>query len=322
MPSGRSSSETAGQLDTLSPEPSRPIAACGPGGVTGSVSAWGLNYGFVLFHLDPGPDGCRLSELESVRIRNASEKVVARLSDLHLDVSIATDVDLRIVSVCPIDYAQPWSVTLHFDSAIDVTVKLPKGYHVPCSERDELDVAGVVEAQMALPNPGGTCSASQLVLGAATTGFEFSTFESRHVFLDQPLRNADNACVLNVPGIIGVAPATGPFQPVNVGNVGYPVCNNDACSFFNPTSHDVGAGQTLKIDLGNSWYSGATDQNRQPLPSEPPCFGPIADVTRLELPLAEGALTVDLSSISGIGGSVPWRQVCSAPMSMTIAVEP
>ena len=81
---------------------------------------------------------------------------------------------------------------------------------------DAADTPGPTEIELSepLPSPGGTCAATQLVPGTATNGFTFSVVDYRHVDLEQPVRNAGGGCVLNVPAMIGVASATGPFRPV------------------------------------------------------------------------------------------------------------
>jgi hypothetical protein len=50
------------------------------------------------------------------------------------------------------------------------------------------------------------------VPGTATNAYTFSTAFSRHVILEQPLRNTGGACDLNVPSMVGVASATGRGQ--------------------------------------------------------------------------------------------------------------
>ncbi len=64
--------------------------------------------------------------------------------------------------------------------------------------------------------------------GTATNEYTFSVLEYRHVDVEQRARNAGGACVLNVPAMIGVAlatgpfrAATGPFRTVRVDNIGY-----------------------------------------------------------------------------------------------------
>ena len=175
-----------------------------------------------------------------------------------------------------------------------------------------------------LPSPGGTCSASQLVPGTATNGYTFSTALSRHVYLDQPLRNAGGACVLNVPAMIGVASATGPFQAVRVNNIGYPVCVNSACHYVSPPSYKIRPGQSLTIGFSVSWWTGGNDANGTPLYTAPPCPGAVRDVTRVEVPLASGAIVIDLESAVRIPeSSVPWHEVCTArdSISLTITTE-
>ena len=179
-----------------------------------------------------------------------------------------------------------------------------------------------IETSAPLPSPGGTCSASQLVPGAATNGYTFSTIDYRHVHLDQPLRNAGGACVLNVPAMIGVASAVGPFQAVVVNNVGYEVCVNNACHFVSPPSYDIRAEQSLTIGFDVSWWDGGTDENGTALSTPPRCPGAVDDVTRVEVPLASGAIVIDLASAVRIPeASVPWHEVCTARDSISLTIE-
>ena len=172
-----------------------------------------------------------------------------------------------------------------------------------------------------LPSPGGTCSASQFVPGAATNRFIGGAAYWRGIDLDQPLRNTGGACVLNVPLMIGVASATGPFQAVAVNNIGYQVCVNNACHFVSPPSYKVRSGQSLTISLIVSWWAGANDENGTPLYTPPPCPGAVRDVTRVEVPLASGAITIDLESAVRIPeSSVPWREVCAARDSIPLTI--
>lgn len=172
-----------------------------------------------------------------------------------------------------------------------------------------------------LPSPGGTCSASEFVLGAARSGYTFSTVVSRHAYLDQPLRNAGGACVLNVPAMIGVASATGPLHAVRVNNIGYEVCVNNACNFVSPPSYRIRSGQSLTIGFSVSWWTGADDANGMPLDTPPPCPGAVEAVTRVEVPLASGAIMIDLeAAIREAGSSVPWHEVCAARDSIPLTI--
>ncbi len=172
-----------------------------------------------------------------------------------------------------------------------------------------------------LPSPGGTCSASQLVPGTATNGYTFSAVNYRHVHLDQPVRNAGGGCVLAVPAMIGVASATGLVQAVQVNNIGYDVCVDDACQFVSPPSYEIRAGQSLGIALDASWWVGGYDENGAPIDTPPPCPGAVNDVTRVEIPLASGALTIDLETAVRVPeSSVPWQEVCAGRDSISLSI--
>src|SRR5260221_4176181 len=62
-----------------------------------------------------------------------------------------------------------------------------------------------IVAAVQLPNPGGTCRASQFALGQATSYYDFSTVVSRVADAIQPLTNTGDACILAVPEIIALA---------------------------------------------------------------------------------------------------------------------
>lgn len=175
-----------------------------------------------------------------------------------------------------------------------------------------------------LPSPGGTCSASQFVPETATNGYTFGAAYWRHTYLDQPLRNAGGACVLNVPTMIRVASAIGPFGAVRVNNIGYEVCVNNACQYVSPPSYKIRSGQSLTIGFSVSWWIGATDANGMPIDTPPPCPGAVEDVTRVEVPLASGEVTIDLETAIRIPeSSVPWHEVCTSrdSISLTITTE-
>jgi hypothetical protein len=173
-----------------------------------------------------------------------------------------------------------------------------------------------------LPSPGGTCSTGQFVPGTATNEYSNSTANYRHAHLDQPLRNAGGACVLNVPAMIGVASATGPFQAVRVDNIGYEVCVNNACHYVSPPSYKIRSGQSLTIGFDVSWWVGANDVNGMPLDTAPPCPGAVKDVTRVEVPLASGAIMIDLeTAIRMPESSVPWHEVCASRDSISLTIK-
>ena len=152
-----------------------------------------------------------------------------------------------------------------------------------------------------LPNPGGTCSASEFALGTPTYSYGYGTLGSTVVFVTVPLRNTGPSCLLELPGTIGVAAAGGPFSAVSVTNIGIaPAWSSES-------------GQSLPLVLGASWWAGLRDANGNPVGSAPPCVDPILDVTRLELPFAVGSAVVDLPTT--------WREVCSSPASVSITLE-
>ena len=154
---------------------------------------------------------------------------------------------------------------------------------------------------IALPSPAAstaeTCSASQLVLGAATSAYGFGTFGTTSGYVTRAIRNTGSACVFALPGTIRVATANGASQAV-------PVFNPGIVTVFN-----LGSGDSLLLVIGASWWTGVTPYNGTPLPA-PPCADAIGDVSRVEIPLTSGSLAIDLDT--------PWQEVCSSPASVSI----
>ena len=154
-----------------------------------------------------------------------------------------------------------------------------------------------------LPNPGGTCSARQFILGESVASPGYGTLGRMVVFVNQPIRNRGEECVLEIPSAIGVASADGPFQTVSIRNA-------DA-----GTRWKIRTGQSKSIVLGGSWWTGVRDENGKAVFTAPPCADPVHDVTRVEFPLAEGTIEIDLPT------PWQWRDVCSSPGSVTVEVE-
>jgi hypothetical protein len=144
--------------------------------------------------------------------------------------------------------------------------------------------------------PGGTCSASQFVLGTSHYDYGYGTAGSTVEFVTQPLRNAGGDCVLRLPTMIGVASATGPFEAVSVENAGTAT-----------TSFKIRSGQSLSVVIGAWW-----PVNKQPDPANP-CAGAINNVTRAEFPLASGSIDID--------SGTTFFEVCPSPATMSVAVK-
>jgi hypothetical protein len=146
-----------------------------------------------------------------------------------------------------------------------------------------------------LPNPGGTCSASQFVLGKAMNdGPGFPAWGTSDDFITQPLRDVGGNCVLHLPATIAVASASGPFQAVRVLNAG------------TVTSFSATSGGNVSIALGASWPIPWMWAQLEKTP--PPCAGAISNVSRVEIPLASGSLQIDLGTV--------WPEVCPDPASV------
>jgi hypothetical protein len=171
--------------------------------------------------------------------------------------------------------------------------------------------ASEVTSTIELPNPGGTCLASQFEVGKADSGYTFSTLYSRHVVIDQPLTNTGVDCVLALPKVIGVASATGMFEALDVPNMGHQVCSNGACRYVYPTSFEIRSRQSVKVVLNTWWWSAYSDTATEPTP--PPCGGPTEDVTRAEFPLASGSIEIDWDIVV--------QEVCSSPVTMNMTIE-
>lgn len=178
--------------------------------------------------------------------------------------------------------------------------------------------ATAAASSVALPNPGGTCSASQFVLGDATSVYEPSVIGWRSVSVTQPMRNTGGDCVLNVPSMMGAVSATGASQAVKAQNGQSEVCAPASpgagvereCHFVNnPASYTIRSGQSLSVELGTGWPE-------EMISTPPPCPGPIDDVTRVEFPFATGSLDIDF------GTQTHWKVVCSSTVigvSITVA---
>jgi hypothetical protein len=161
-----------------------------------------------------------------------------------------------------------------------------------------------------LPNPGGTCTASQLVEGPATSTYDLSTLFSRVAEAFQPLRNAGGDCVLVVPKLVGLAAATAPFAEVSLRNAGQESCVNSTCRTVYPTSFKIRSGQSVRIEL-RAWWPDSYSSSATPLP--PLCAHPINDVTRAEFPLASGVIEFKWDTV--------FHQVCASAGTVGVTLE-
>jgi hypothetical protein len=158
-------------------------------------------------------------------------------------------------------------------------------------------------AQTASPSPSpvpsadGACSADQFGLGSATSAYGFGTLGTTSITVTQPLRNAGGNCVLDLPGTIRVASATGTFQAVSLVDAGA------------ATSINVRSGQSLSVELRAWWSLAIAPSGGTPLPA-PPCADPINDVSRVEIPLRSGSIEIDLD--------INWHEVCTSPASVSL----
>ncbi len=163
---------------------------------------------------------------------------------------------------------------------------------------------------LALPNPGGTCSVGQIVVGKVVGFGGYAALGYADWFVRVPLKNVGGDCVLHLPTVLGVAPATGPFSAVSVTDAGTTTAAGDNSPKQSAT---IRAGHSLSIVLGDSWYLG--DVVGQ---TAPPCLNPVSDVARITFPLAIGSLQIELPTV---GGRAPFKEVCSSPASMTANID-
>ncbi len=158
---------------------------------------------------------------------------------------------------------------------------------------------------LALANSGGTCSASQIVVGTATWSPGYGAIGTILRFVRIPLRNIGDDCVLHLPAELGVASATGQFQAIGVRDAGTTTATGDNSPKQSVT---IRAGHSLSIVLGDWWYSDA------PLAvSPPPCVSPIIDIARIMFPLATGSLQIELPTV--------FEQACSSSPSMSVGID-
>lgn len=144
-------------------------------------------------------------------------------------------------------------------------------------------------------NPGGTCSASQFVVGTPVDGGPgFGAMGTSDDFVTVPLHDVGGDCVLNLPVAIDVASASGPFQAVKVENAGV------------VTAFSVSADGNVSVVLGDSWRILPAASGEGALAE---CAA-ISDVTRVEIPFASGRLQVDLGTV--------WPEVCPDPPSVSM----
>ncbi len=158
----------------------------------------------------------------------------------------------------------------------------------------------VVASPSQVPGAEGACSASQFALGEATSAPGFGTVGTTSVYVTQPVRNGGSDCVLELPATIRVASATGGFQSVTAVNAG------------TATSFTIRSGESVSIVLGAWWWTGGSTENGTPL-AAPPCTDPLTDITRVEFPIAQDSIQIDLGTV--------WHQVCSSPASVSVTIE-
>ena len=166
-----------------------------------------------------------------------------------------------------------------------------------------------VPSPVQLPSAGGTCAASQIVVGTATYGPGYGAIGTSSVFVTLPLRNVGGDCVLHLPAVIGVASATGQFEAVSAFDVGTVSATGENSPAQSST---IRAGHSLSIVLGASWYVDTLTNNGTPVPA-PPCLNPISAVTRVAFPLATGSIQIALPTV--------FQQVCSSPASVSLTIQ-
>lgn len=181
------------------------------------------------------------------------------------------------------------------------------------AETTALPTAGATPVSLVLPDPGGTCSSSQLALGESMSQYTYSTIVSRHVIVWQPLSNTGPACTLAVPEVIGLAAEASPFVAVRVPNLGNDVCVKNACKYVYPTSYKIPAGSSLRILLNASWWVGWTSDFGETPPPPSPCPDSLTRVHRALFPLASGSIEIEWDTVL--------EEVCPSPSSVSVGVE-
>jgi len=139
-----------------------------------------------------------------------------------------------------------------------------------------------VPASPSPPLPKGVCVGSQLRAAKVTSDAGLAQLGMQRQLTVIRIQNSGEACTFKVPKILEVASDTGPYHAVDVGYGGY-----GADGLFH-----TAAGRSY-IAISEEWA----------MPSQPPvCSDPITQVTRIDIPLAAGAIQVSLPE--------PWVSVC------------
>jgi hypothetical protein len=146
----------------------------------------------------------------------------------------------------------------------------------------------------------GTCPASQLVLGTPTSQGLLTTLGHAGTSVIQPIRNAGDRCVLQLPNMIDVANTTGEFVAVKV--------DTGTRTTVEPISLEPGA--SVSIEFQAMWYLDGFPLNRTP----EPCSASINDVTRVRVTLTSGSFEVDLGTT--------WAKVCADPANVSMSIKP
>jgi heat shock protein HslJ len=170
-------------------------------------------------------------------------------------------------------------------------------------------VVTYADETVALPNPGGTCTVSQLLIHESAIVGQPASLGTAHVLLTLPVENSGADCVLALPEVIGLASRTGPLTAVDVPNLGITVCEGDSCHHEYPASFSIRAGQRFDIRLNAWWWLPTADA-----PSHAPCGHLIADVSRVAFPVSDR--TIDLAWATSV-----FHEVCAAPPSISVGVE-
>lgn len=177
------------------------------------------------------------------------------------------------------------------------TLTAPTASPTPLPTETATPTSTVEPSSSPLASTGGTCTASQLVLGTATSYGLFMSLGLASSVVNQPIRNAGDGCLLGLPATIEVAAATGEFVAVSVGT------GTSASLALKP-------GQSGSIKLQATMYVGYQPPGRTP----EPCANMIRGVTRARIPHASGTLEVDLGTV--------WANVCASPASVSISIHP
>ena len=136
------------------------------------------------------------------------------------------------------------------------------------------------------------CSASQLIAGKATHEWGLGTINTASVYVQQPILNSGASCTVYLPKTIEAMNAKGIHRRIKV-------------VIVLPTSFRIPSRGRSTITIGAWW----------PMVNLPrwKCAHPIANVTKVAIPLSAGDLQINLG--------VVWHRACKSPANTSLMQE-